>query len=226
MTRSFYQEFRCLLPISFCVVVATLPAIIFWNPNVSDVPWPSFLFFIACTALVAFAFRPNAILELKGTENLKQIWRLRMLAITAALFLAFIIFSALCFFLNDKRDAWAIFLTSLILIPTICITPYFAVLSRNSLAAVIFTLFLVFCMKLLGCIVVVIVYGWHADIHGHTTLPWTHPNLLVWLCWINTGVLSAAFYFLGKRRFMREVHLLSNPISPGSHDSIKADGSK
>ena len=67
-----------------------------------------------------------------------------------------------------------------------------------------FALFIVFCMKLLGGIVVVLVYGWHASEHGvprYTDMPWTHPNLMVWLFWLNTGVLSLSLYRLGARRF-------------------------
>jgi hypothetical protein len=61
----------------------------------------------------------------------------------------------------------------------------------------------VFGMKLIGGLVVVLVYGWHADRHvpPYTDMPWTHPNLLVWLFWINTGALSLSLYFLGARRF-------------------------
>jgi len=61
------------------------------------------------------------------------------------------------------------------------------------------------CMKLLGCVVVVLLHGWDASERGYTIMPWTRPNLLVWLFWINTGVLSLGFYWLGVRRFCREI---------------------
>jgi hypothetical protein len=56
-------------------------------------------------------------------------------------------------------------------------------------------------MKLLGCVVVVLVYGWDASERGYTTMPWTRPNLLVWLFWLNTGVLCLVCYYLGVGRF-------------------------
>ena len=120
------------------------------------------------------------------------------------MFCAFVAFSLLCLTLNDAHDFVAVFLAFLILIPSLGVVPFLTLVTRRPVAAVVFALFIVFCMKLLGGIVVVLVYGWHASEHGYTDMPWTHPNLLVWLFWLNTGVLSLSLYVLGARRFQAE----------------------
>jgi hypothetical protein len=126
-----------------------------------------------------------------------------------ALLSASIVFSLLRFLISGEHSFLQVFLTVLGVIPPLCITPYLALVTRKLFATTIFTLFLVFCMKLLGCIVVVLVYGWHADQHGYTDMPWTQPNLLVWLFWFNTGVLALVFYILGKRKFTRNATSLT-----------------
>jgi hypothetical protein len=87
-------------------------------------------------------------------------------------------------------------------------------LTRKPFAAVVFALALVGCMKLLGGVVVVLAYGWNASQQGHTRMPWTDPNLLVWVFWIATGVYSAALYVLGYRAFQALSH---RPDSLTSH---------
>jgi hypothetical protein len=48
-------------------------------------------------------------------------------------------------------------------------------------------------------VIVVLVYGWDADEFGHTSMPWTRPNLLVWCFLIGTAALSTVCFFLGAR---------------------------
>ena len=179
-------------------------------------------FFVGCTTLVAFAFRnkchqPNA--PTSAPSHPVQVWRRKMLALGTALAAAFAVFSVLILifnnppaseqqaiwwggsFLNHPRDLIAPMLASMTLIPSLCLVPYLTMATRSRFAAVIFTLFLVFSMKLLGAIVVVFIYGWDADKQGRTAMPWNCPDLLVWLFWAFSAVLCAAFYLLGKRRF-------------------------
>jgi hypothetical protein len=117
---------------------------------------------------------------------------------------AWAVFSALHLVLNGRDDFVSVLQALSVLIPSCCIVPYLTRATSKPFAAVVFTVFLVACMKLLGCVVVVLVHGWDASERGHTTMPWAHPNLLVWLFWINTGVLSLVCYFLGVRRFRDE----------------------
>jgi hypothetical protein len=141
--------------------------------------------------------------ELIGSP--KQVWRNRMRTLGLGLVAAFVIFSLLLLILSDTRDFVAVVLAFLSLIPSLCVAPYFTLVTGRPFAAIVFTLFAVFSMKLLGCVVVVLVYGWHASAHDppYTDLPWTHPNLLVWLFWLFMVILSSSLYFLGERRFCR-----------------------
>jgi len=153
-------------------------------------------------------------------------WSERMKVLIAALLAAFAVFSALCLAFNNPpesesqaiwwrsslfaapRDLIATLLALWALVPSLCLAPYLTLVTRSRLAAVVFTVFLVFCMKLLGCVVVVLVYGWNAAENGHTAMPWHHPDLLVWLFWGFTLALSLSFYFLGAKRF----RLVTNSI--------------
>jgi UDP-N-acetylmuramyl pentapeptide phosphotransferase/UDP-N-acetylglucosamine-1-phosphate transferase len=201
MKDSLSRELRYLFPAWLGCVLLPLPAIVFW---VSDDgrSLALLLFSVGCASLVAYAFRRDINHRIPDDpEHPEQTWHKRMTATGVALFAAFVAFSLLCLTLNDAQDFVAVFLAFLVLIPSLCVVPFLTLVTRRPVAAVVFALFIVFCMKLLGGIVVVLVYGWSADRHGYTDMPWTHPNLLVWLFWLNTGVLSLSLYLLGARRF-------------------------
>jgi hypothetical protein len=192
-------------PVWILSILLPLPAIIFWRSNYGRT-MALCLFFIGCGSLVAYAFLEATGQEVAGAvEHPKQIWQSLMRTLSMTLIAAFAVFSLLLLFLSDTRDLVAVTLAFLILIPSLCVVPYFTLLTRKPFAAVVFTLCAVFCMKLLGCVVVVVIYGWHADAHDppYTDMPWTHPNLLVWLFWLFTAILSCSLYFFGKRRFCR-----------------------
>ena len=194
-----------ILPVWLGCILVPLPAIAFWHSNYGRMI-ALCLFFISCSSLVACAFREATMQKTAGgVEHPKQIWKHFMRTLSLALIAASAIFSSLLLVLNDARDLIAVALAFLILIPSLCVVPYLTLLTRKPFAAVVFTLCAVFCMKLLGCVVVVLVYGWHADAHDppYTDMPWAHPNLLVWLFSLFTAILSLSLYFLGKRRFFR-----------------------
>jgi hypothetical protein len=160
------------------------------------------LFFVTSASLVAYSFRRDVSATTDGEFGHPQrVWRTRMVAVTAALLADWAVFSAVHLTLNDRNDFVSVLLALSTLIPSCCIVPYLMQVTRKPFAAVVFTVFLVACMKLLGCVNVVLVHGWDASKRGHNTMPWTRPNLLVWLFWINTGVLSLSCYCLGVRRF-------------------------
>src|SRR4051794_1501443 len=94
----------------------------------------------------------------------------------------------------NGRELISVWQASFALIPACCVASYLALATRKFFATVVFTIGLVACMKLLGGIVVVLIHGWDASEHGYTTMPWAPPNLLVWLFWFNTGVLSLTCY--------------------------------
>ena len=204
MKDSLSRELRYLFPAWLGCVLLPLPAIVFWRSE-DGRSTALFLFSIGCASLVAYAFRRDINSQIPDDPaHPEGTWRHRMITAGVALFCAFVAFSLLCLTLNDSQDLVAVFLAFLILIPSLCVVPFLTLVTRRPVAAVVFALFIVFCMKLLGGIVVVLVYGWHASEHGvprYTDMPWTHPNLMVWLFWLNTGVLSLSLYLLGARRF-------------------------
>jgi hypothetical protein len=197
------QELLYLAPASSVCVLLPLPVIFFW-PTADGRRVAIWLFLVSCCSLVAFAFRRELMsASLERQERTSLGWHIKMAAISSVVFAVFICFSLLSLLLNSSSDFVAVFLAFLALIPSLCVVPYLTLLTCNPFAAVIFSLALLGSMKLLGCVVVVFIYGWHADALGYTQTPWMHPNLLVWLIWFNTGVLSLACYFLGKRRYVR-----------------------
>jgi hypothetical protein len=115
--------------------------------------------------------------------------------------------------LNDRPDLVFVLLALSALVPSCCVVPYLTLVTRKPFAAVGFAVFLVGGMKLLGCAVVVLIRGWDAGEHGHLTMPWTRPNLLVWLFWLNSGVLSLGCYCSGVRKCRARVGDAGEPAS-------------
>jgi hypothetical protein len=90
------------------------------------------------------------------------------------------------------------------LVPALCCVPYLAVVTGKPYAAVLFTVVLLAAVKLAGCVVAVLVYGWNAQAEGHLALPWERPNLLVCLCLAGAMVVSVVMYPLGRRAFLAQ----------------------
>jgi hypothetical protein len=201
MNDSLNHELRYLAPAWLGSVLLPWPALLLWRSS-DGLALALGLFFVGCASLVAYSFRRDANARGEGESgHPRRIWRKRMGAVTAALLAAWVAFSSVHLALSDRYDFVSVFLALSALIPSCCIVPYLTLVTRKPVAAVVFTLFLVGCMKLLGCVVVVLVYGWDASERSHTTMPWARPNLLVCLFWVNTGVLSLWLYYLGGRRF-------------------------
>jgi len=210
-TDLFRRELRKLLPVWLAGVALPVPAILFWH-SVHGRSIALGCFFIGCATVVAFSFRPG---------NLSTGWREKMKVLVPALLAAFAVFSVLCLTFNnppeseeqaiwwrssvfrEPRDLIATLLAFMTLVPSLGLAPYLTLKTRSQFTAVIFSLFLVFAMKLLGAIVVVFVYGWNASEMGHTAMPWNRPDLLVWLFWGFTLTLSLVFYYLGAKQFRR-----------------------
>jgi hypothetical protein len=158
------------------------------------------LFFVGSASLVAYSFRRDLGRTADGQLGHPQrIWRARMAAVTAAALAGWVAFSAAHLALSDRPDFVLVLLALSALIPSCCVVPYLTQVTQKPFAAVVFTVLLVGSMKLLGCMVVALVHGWDAADRGHMTMPWAHPNLLVWVFWVNTGVLSLGYSWLGVR---------------------------
>jgi hypothetical protein len=211
MKDSLSHEFRYLVPAWLGSVLLPWPALLLWRSD-DGLALALGLFFVGAAGLVAYSFRRDVSATAGGEfRHPLRRWRTRMVAVTAALLADWVAFSAVHLALNDQHDFVSVLLALSALVPACCIVPYLTQVTRKPFAAVVFTVFLVACMKLLGCVVVVLVYGWDASERGHTTMPWARPNLLVWLFWVNTGVLSLACYCLGVRRFRERTAYAAAP---------------
>jgi hypothetical protein len=215
------KSWRQLLPAWLCCILLPLVPLTFWWRPDDGRSSPMGLFFIGCASLVAYVFRADLISSpVDELERSERLWRGRMTTVGTALFFASSVFSLLWLILIDAHDFVAVFLAFSILIPSWCIVPYLTLLTRKPFAAVLFTLFAVLGAKLLGCVVVVLIYGWHADRHvpPYTDMPWERPNLLVWVFLFNTAVLSAWFYILGERKF-QTIHERAGQQTANTFDS-------
>jgi hypothetical protein len=114
-----------------------------------------------------------------------------------------------------RADALVPLFATLAVVPALCCVPFLAVTTGRPYAAVLFAALLLAAVKLAGCVVAVLVYGWNAQAEGHLTLPWERPNLLVWLCLAGAMALSAVLYPLGRRAFLtRTTPAPPNPALP------------
>jgi hypothetical protein len=195
------HKLRYRVPALLGSVLLPWPALLLWR-SADGRAAALGLFFVGSASLVAYSFQGNATAT-QGHEPAQpaRAWRTQMVAVIAALLASWAAFSTVHLALNDRSDYVSVLQALSALIPCCCMVPYLTQLTHKPFAAVVFTVFLVGCMKLLGCVGVVLVYGWDAAEHGHTTMPWAHPNLLVWLFWLNTAVLSLVLCFLGARRY-------------------------
>jgi hypothetical protein len=121
-----------------------------------------------------------------------------MLAVGVALSLAWVAFSLCWIALVDPHDFVALFVGFQILIPAFCIVPYLTLIARKPFAAVVFSAFLLGCMKGVAGVVVNLVYGWG---DGHHEIPWTAPNLMLSTFWVAAAILCISCYLLGARKF-------------------------
>jgi hypothetical protein len=121
-----------------------------------------------------------------------------MLGLAAALSLGWAAFSLLWIAAVDPHDFVALFVGFQILIPSFCIVPYLTLTTRKPFAAVVFSAFLLGCMKGVAPAVVNLVYGWG---NGHHEIPWTAPNLMLSTFWIAAVILCIACYLLAAKKF-------------------------
>jgi hypothetical protein len=173
--------------------------------------WAMLVFFLACATRVAREFQRLGRRLAIGDPATLSTWGTSLQSLAATVLSAWLAFSVLSLPLNNPRDFDVVILAFVLAITALCVTPYLMLLTKKVFASVVFTVFAAFATKLLGCVVVVLVYGWDASERGHTTMPFTHPNLLVGMIWLNTAVLSTWCCFQARRRFQaveREIRSL------------------
>jgi hypothetical protein len=199
MKQSLPLHLQELWPAWLACVLLPLPAMLFWHSGSGVALW---LFFVGCTSLVAYGFRSHL-----HSPQPPRPWRDRMRAAGVALFCAFLLFSLASLTVGDAHDWIPLFIAFQILIPSFCVVPCLMLTTRKPVAAVVFTLFLVGFMKMLAGVAVNTVYGWG---DGHHELPWTNPNLMLTMFWINSAILSVSLYISGARRYQREYEQASS----------------
>jgi hypothetical protein len=135
-----------------------------------------------------------------------------MLPLGLALFAAFAMFSIFSLAVNGSHDFVSPMLALMVLVPALGIVPYMVLVTRNSLAGVLFSILLVGSLKTpIGAMLVHTFFPSHfqqgLDADGRLIMPtpWVHPNLLVWFLYTSVTILSFLFYFLGARKF-RAIH--------------------
>jgi hypothetical protein len=196
MNQSVGHELRLAFPAWALALLLPAPAVL----TVRDAGVGLIYFFVACMGLVADIFWRH---ESSGAAGAPRggldTWRRKLATAAIALVAAWLGMAAMCLTLPQSGGIVAATLALLAVIAALCIVPYLLATVGNPFIAVFFSLTLVACMKLLGCVVVVLVYGWDASERGYTAMPWTRPNLLVWSFLAFTGALSAICFWRGVR---------------------------
>jgi hypothetical protein len=187
-----------MLPTWAVAVLLPAPVATFWHQGPGRDFAYSYLF-LGCAILAAERFVCTAV---PGSPGGVPLWRARMLALSLAMAAAVGVFTTFAWAMIGRPDALVPLLAALAVVPALCCVPFLAVVTGRPYAAVLFAALLLVAVKLVGCLVAVLVYGWNAQAEGHLTLPWEQPNLLVWLCLAGAMALSAVLYPLGRRVFL------------------------
>jgi hypothetical protein len=203
---TFFRQIRDLAWVGGATLAATFPLLLVWRA-----PWARgyalMIFFLGCTIAAANhvgrAIGLNSNRIPGGALRSGASWSQIIGPLASALIWAAAVFSALCWALSEgvEDPPIAPMLAFMSLVPAIGVTPYFVLTLRRRLAAVVFTVALVGCMKFVGAIIVVLIYGWDADEQGRLGMPWHRPDLLVWLFWSFTTALSLTLSALAARKY-------------------------
>jgi hypothetical protein len=198
-----------------------LPALLLWRSH--DGRFVALCcFFVSCTSFTVSAFRQeaNALFRPVPSNHWArpvERWRVRLSCVALTLLVQWAVFCAVCLIVNDPHDLVAPALALLTLVPSLCIAPYLVLATHKPFAAVVLTLFVVGCMKMVAGTVTVLAYGWHAGKFGNTTLTWTQPNLIVCTFLAATAIACMGFYIAGQRRFCRLYATCSSRAALGRH---------
>ena len=196
MRASLRQEFVALLPAWYlCAAAPLVPLILL--PSDWRQPLAVLTFFASSVSLAAYAFRANA----EPPSGWANAGAKRLVALTVASLMTWGIFAAVCLGCSNASD-WTRPVQALAsLLPALCVTPYLSLVTRKPVAAVVFTLALVGCTKLVAGAATCLVYGWDAAEQGRTTMPWENPDFLLWVFWAANLALATVGFTLGVRRF-------------------------
>jgi len=212
MKSTLRLELRHLFPAWVVCVLLPLPLILFWHSPTGR-SFALFCYTFSCAILAAHSFHRDIQSQKTPatspqSDTIANNWRKKILSLAVAFFAAFVVFSLLSLAVNDRSDFVTPMLAFMVIIPAICIVPYMVLTTRNLLAGVIFSIFLVGSLKTpIGAIIVKTFFPNHFqqafDVDGSLIMPtpWSHPNLLVWFFYVSTFALSVTFFFLGAKKF-------------------------
>ncbi len=214
MNKSLQHELWYLFPAWIICVLLPLPLLLFRHLSAGR-SYALMCFSLGCAILVAYSFRrdiklPNNSPALDMPKP--QTWRERMGSLGLALFAASAAFSVFSLAFGGSQDFVSPMLAFLVLVPALGVVPYMVLVTRKSLAGVIFSMVLVGSLKTpIGAMIVHTFFPSHfeqsIDTDGSLIMPtpWIHPNLLVCFFYTSVATLSFVFYCLGARRF-RAIH--------------------
>jgi hypothetical protein len=206
------DELRELLPAWTLCVALPMPEILFWQ-SAQGRSYGLGSSFLGCTIFAAMAIhkkiRSPKTPSASGDSPVERPnGRSTMLALFLALLAAFVVFSAFSLLVNDSQDFVVPMLALMAIVPAIGMTPYFVLATHKRLAAVVFTIFLVGLGKSVAAQAAEYVdpnapgrFAVNPDGSVYMPMPWSHPNLRVWLFWTYNGVLSLTFLFMAMKRF-------------------------
>lgn len=204
MRSTVLSEFRGVLPATAFALLFPVPILNFWQDGAGRAFAFAYLF-IGCAFLAADSFGrmlPFDAVEPSGTAERRRLWNVKMTALGLAAGLAVASFSVAFWAISGSVNLGVPLLASLMLLPALCCIPCLTMAVRNPFVAVLFGAASLGLIKVVGCLIVRVVYGPNALAEGYMNISWDNPNLLVRLCFAGGVAYSVSLYFLGFRMFL------------------------
>jgi hypothetical protein len=202
------SEFRSLLPTLAVTLLFPVPLLNFVHDGTGRAFAFAYLFF-GCALLAGECFRPSR--EDSTASDAGAVWRAKMAALGVAMIVAATSFCVGYWAITGQLESSVVSLAFLSVVPALGLVPYLVLRLHHPYVAVLFASLLLGAVKLLGCVVVHLVYGPSALAEGRTAMSWDNPNLLVWFCLVGGMLCSLVFAVMGYRAFSCE---RGRPYSP------------
>ena len=210
------REFSKLLPAWAIALVLPLPILEFWS-NGSARFYALDYVFLGNAIVAAECYRRDSTSTGSSTQEVGvRLWYAKMGAVILSGLLSAAVFSVACLSLDQETAnpiAIPLFST-LVIVPAVCIVPYFTLVTDRPFAAVVIACFIFGACKVMGDVVALLVYGSHAGELGYLSATWTHPNLLAWVFFTCSALCSAICCVLGYRRFAPKSQLMVQSEQP------------
>jgi len=202
--RSAQSEFRSLLPTLAVTLLFPVPLLNFVQDGTGRAFAFAYLFF-GCALLAAECFRPMANHPRDESPSAiredRALWLAKIAALAVAMTLAAGSFSVCYWAISGELAGSAVVLAFVVVVLALGIVPYLTLVLRSPYVAVLFAALLLGAVKLVGCLLVRVLYGPTAQAGGYMAMSWDRPNLLVWFCLVGGLMCSAVFSIMGFRMF-------------------------